>query len=537
MRYWGRVILALVILGVGVAYSGVITPNLQDQLNSTPPNGKVRVLVVMKQTPDFNSLSGLSREDKVTTLKAFMKDSQKNLLGYLNSLPSREVATVRSFWIFNGLLLEATPTVIQKVAMRTDVAYVKQDEWIAIQYEKEEPEATLTTNVKSVEWNVQQINADDVWNLGYTGEGVIIGSIDTGVDVTHPALQGKWTGYWHDATWSGCSSPCDDMGHGTHTMGTILGGDGPGPFSNDIGVAPGAHFVTAKAFWYGFGMQSWLLDCMEWMGDLVGQGVNIRAVSNSWGSCDQTDQTFWSSVETWRNLGIIPVFAIGNSSNCGYSEPPPYGTAVTPGNFPTVIGVGATDNADNIASFSLRGPAPDQSPWNNPTYWGRPDWDLIKPDISAPGVNVRSSVPGGGYDVYSGTSMACPHITGVVALLLSKNPDLTYTDVYNIILDNAYEPPQGGPYPNNIYGWGRVDALAAINATPGPFTPGDANGDGYVDTNDLIYLANYLFAGGPAPDPYLAGDVNGDCTVNSTDLTYLANYLYAGGPAPIPCTD
>jgi len=533
MKHWGRVLLILVVLGVGVLYSGVITPSLQDKLNSTPPDGKVRVIVVMTATPDFTALTGFTREDKVTILKAFAEDSQRDLLEFLNSFPPDEVSTLRSFWIFNGLVLEATPSVIEKVAKRKDVAYVKEDEWISIQTNTAEPEATLT----SVEWNIQKINADDVWDLGYTGQGVIVGNVDTGVDATHPALSGKFTGYWHDATWSGCSTPCDDVGHGTHTMGTILGGDGPGPFTNDIGVAPGAQFVAAKAFWYGFGMTSWLLDCMEWIGDLVGQGVDVRVVSNSWGNCDQTDQTFWNAVLTWRNLGIIPVFAIGNSSNCGYSEPPPYGSAVTPGNYPTVIGVGATDNSDNIASFSLRGPAPDQNPWNNTSYWGRPDWNLIKPDISAPGVNVRSSVPGGGYDVYSGTSMACPHVAGVVALLLSKNPDLTYTDVYNLILDNAYQPSQGAPYPNNIYGWGRVDALAAINAVPGPFVPGDANGDGYVDINDLLYLACYLFAGGPAPDPYLAGDANGDCTVDTNDIIYLANYLFAGGPPPTPCPE
>jgi bacillopeptidase F len=320
-------------------------------------------------------------------------------------------------------------------------------------------------------------------------------------------------------------------------MGTILGGDGPGPFTNDIGVAPGATFVAARAFWFGFGFDSWILDCMEWIADLVSQGVNVRVVSNSWGYCDQTDLTFWNSVLTWRSLEIIPVFAIGNAPNCGYSEPPPYGTATTPGNFPTVIGVGATDNYDNIASFSLRGPAPNQNPWNDPSYWGRSDWNLIKPDISAPGVNVRSSVPGGSYEVYSGTSMACPHVAGVVALLLSKDPDLSYEEIYNVILDNAHQPSQGSPYPNNIYGWGRVDALAAINALPGPYLPGDANGDGVVNSADLVYLAYYIFSGGPPPDPYLAGDANGDCTVSSLDLTYLAQYLYGGGPEPQMCSD
>jgi hypothetical protein len=119
-----------------------------------------------------------------------------------------------------------------------------------------------------------------------------------------------------------------------------------------------------------------------------------------------------------------------------------------------------------MASFSSRGPAPNQSPWSDQANWARPDWNLIKPDISAPGVSVRSAAPGGGYQGMNGTSMASPHVTGAVAVCLQKNPVVDYATLYNILLDNADHPSQGTPYPNNDYGWGRLNVYAALNATP-----------------------------------------------------------------------
>jgi bacillopeptidase F len=226
--------------------------------------------------------------------------------------------------------------------------------------------------------------------------------MDTGVDITHPALEGKWLSpYWYDAV-NNQPNPYDDNGHGTYTMGIILGGDGFGPFEKDIGVAPGAKFVACKIFNAdGSGYSSWIHSGFQKILEWKSQGVPIVAVSNSWGSIVTTSTEFWQDCLNWKNAGIIPVFAIGGGG-------PTPGSANTPANFPIVIGVGSTDQNDNIASFSARGPAPNQSPWNNTQYWPRPDWNLTKPDISAPGVNVYSSIPGGGYASWNGTSMACP---------------------------------------------------------------------------------------------------------------------------------
>ena len=127
-----------------------------------------------------------------------------------------------------------------------------------------------------------------------------------------------------------------------------------------------------------------------------------------------------------------------------------------------VTGVGATDSVNNIASFSARGPAPNQYPWNDTVYWARPDWNLIKPDISAPGVNVRSANLSGGYSYGSGTSSATPHVTGAFAILLQRDSLAGYETLYQTLLDCADEPAQGAPYPNNDYGWGTLNVYTAL---------------------------------------------------------------------------
>lgn len=451
---------------VALAGTPKIRGDLQQYLLSNPEGKKIPVMIEMAIQPDLKTMRGETGKAKADYLRSVEEATQSDLLEYLKSLSSADASKVHSFWIVNAISAELTPRVIEEIAERPDVGLVEPDDTFWIVDNETPPEGQLESPL-SVEWNISMIKADSVWYLyGITGNGVIVGNLDTGVDITHPALQGKWLGYWFDGV-NGQPNPYDDHGHGTHTMGIMVGGDGPGPFQNDIGVAPGANFVAAKGFSSsGSGETSWILACYEFFASLrVDSGVDVRVVSNSWGSCDQTNLTFWNATENWRELGIFPVFAIGNAPNCGYSEPPPYGSAITPGNFPIVIGVGATTSADEIASFSLRGPAPDQNPWNDTQYWLRPDWNLIKPDISAPGQNIRSSVPGGGYESWSGTSMATPHVAGVLALMLERAPSLTFEQAYNIILDNAHHVPSGEPYPNNIYGWGRIDALASVEAT------------------------------------------------------------------------
>ncbi len=457
MRKW----LIPTILAAVVASSlsaGNISKALEERLKAAGPDDHIGVLVWMAEQPDLSTLKGASYATKAQYLRDFAQRTQRALLSELSS--DESVTDVRSFWLVNMVYVEATPSVIRRIAERSDVALVDISRIRHII----EPKVTSKPipRIKTVAWNIDKIKADSVWaEYGLSGDGVIVGTMDTGIEPSHPALQGNFSGYFFDAV-NHQTAPYDDHGHGTHVAGTIAGGDGPGPFDHDIGIAYNAQIVSAKAFnASGSGSDPDIIACFEYFVTLkADSGVDIKVVSNSWGSTDGTDTTFLPYVRAWHEFDIVPVFANGNSG-------PSPSSAGTPGNFPNVIGVGATNSSDNIASFSSRGPAPNQYPWNDTTLWSRPDWNFIKPDISAPGVSVTSSVPGGGYESWNGTSMATPHITGVIALMFEMNPGLDYSTIYDILTNYGVDhPSQGAPYPNNDYGWGRVNALLAIENTP-----------------------------------------------------------------------
>jgi subtilisin family serine protease len=161
-----------------------------------------------------------------------------------------------------------------------------------------------------------------------------------------------------------------------------------------------------------------------------------------------------------KTIGVLPSCAAGGSG-------PGSGTICVPASYPTAIAAGATDASDNIASFSSRGPAPDQNPWNDTAYWYYSTWDLLKPDVSAPGVNIRTSYNNGGYVTYSGASFAAPHVTGGAALFCEKDSTLTVADLYYLFRAYCDQPSQGGTYPNMNYGWGRINLWRGLQAVTG----------------------------------------------------------------------
>lgn len=358
------------------------------------------------------------------------------------------------------------------LAQHPAVARISSDAWVR---------ATLATveagpapAPTAVEWGVAKVNADDVWALGVTGQGVVIGNTDIGIDWDHPALIASYRGWngssadhnyhWWDAihvTGSSCGAdspvPCDDNGHGTHTVGTSAGQGG-------IGVAPGADWIGCRNMNSGWGSPSTYLECWQFMlapTDLAGQNpspaLGADIINNSFGCptsegcAAKTELT--AAADNLRAAGVFMAVSAGNSgSSCSTLYDPP-------GLIDSVISIGATSNTDVIAAFSSRGP----------TAAG-----LLKPDLVAPGVWVRSSTPGGGYGFSSGTSMAAPHVAGVVALLWSANPSLKNdVDATEALLRQTAQPltsaqtcggVPGSQTPNNTFGYGRVDALAAYVA-------------------------------------------------------------------------
>ncbi|AWB43043.1 serine protease [Paenibacillus sp. CAA11] len=318
-------------------------------------------------------------------------------------------------------------------------------------------------NSDQIEWNIAQINAPEVWAKGIDGTGIVVANLDTGVDYTHPALARKWRGLdasgnvvnpelsWYDPH-SRASLPQDGDGHGTHTMGTMVGSEENG--SNQIGVAPGAKWIAVRIF-NPETTDSIILDGGQWLLAPVDRNGNLHpelapdVVNNSWGGGAGMDEWFRPMVQAWRAAQIFPEFSAGNTTLTNPGGP---GSVANPANYPESFATGATDINQNLGSFSLLGPSP---------------YGETKPEVSAPGVNIRSSVPGGNYEGgWNGTSMAGPHTTALAALLLQANHSLT-VDQLEEIIQNTATPRTDSQFPtspNNGYGHGIINALDAVGS-------------------------------------------------------------------------
>jgi subtilisin family serine protease len=264
--------------------------------------------------------------------------------------------------------------------------------------------------------------------------------MDTGFDPSHPALAGKWRGgtnSWMDII-NNIGTPYDDHGHGTHTIGTMVGGDGPGPFPDDVGLAYNAKFISAKVLdaTNSFSTASIVIGGAQWMLN-PDQNPNTddfpHVINNSWYFSDPATTIFYGTASTWRAAGIIPVFCNGN-------EGPLPRTVMAPASYNNTLGIGATTSTDTIAPFSSRGPT--------------------LPGTSYPGDLVRSSLPGGFYSEWSGTSMAAPHVAGAIALMLQRHSSLTFDEIRTELRSSAVD--RGLPGFDNDFGYGRLDVRAAV---------------------------------------------------------------------------
>jgi len=449
-------LVALLVSGLSSSINSKLTLELTRQIEEAKQDQMVSCIVIMKEIYPYDEVEGLPIQARIAIFREIARTSQRAVIEWLGNL-ANDTKVHQQYWVLNGFHLEAKPKIIMELAKRDDVSWISHNGEVHI---IAEPNFEPVVSSRATPWGIRKIKADSCWAAGFTGQGVILGETDTGVDYTHPALQGKWSGYWHvSAGLPPSSTPYDDHNHGTHCMGTIMGGDGSGPFGEDIGVAFNATFAAAKVLNSGgSGSYTQCAEGLQFMADLK-DSVDIKAVSNSWAGPSGADTFFYPITRTYISIGILPVFANGNSG-------PNPSTVQVPGNYSNVVGVGATDSLDDIANFSSRGPAPNAVPYNDPSTWLRNDWNLIKPNISAPGVAVRSCLPGGSYASWNGTSMATPHVTGSVGIICQKNPNITPQLLYDILLDNADQPSQGGSYPNNNYGWGRLNVWRALNGTP-----------------------------------------------------------------------
>jgi subtilisin family serine protease len=391
----------------------------------------------------------------------------------------------RSFYIVNAILVKGSREIAEALASRSDVARIEGNPHI--RNALPQPDATVEApsqpqKPETIEPGISYTHAPDVWALGFRGQGITVAGADTGQRWTHNALKPHYRGWdgqnadhnysWHDSIHDSSGNPCgndspfpcDDNGHGTHTIGTAVGDDGMG---NQIGMAPRARWIGCRNMDRGNGTPARYIECMEWflapypIGG--GQGDPLRApdiTSNSWvcpPSQGCSPDTLQAAVEAQAAAGIMMVVGAGGGGpNCSTVQDPPaiYAASYTVGALQT--------GTDNIASFSSRGPVIIDGS------------NRIKPDISAPGTNTRSSYNGSDsdYAILSGTSMATPHIAGAMALLWCARPQLRHnisgsrTALNDAAFFLAYKQCGTPGPPNNVTGWGRVDILAAISPSP-----------------------------------------------------------------------
>ncbi len=458
-------------------------------------------LVILAEQADVSAADSLSaKEEKgrtvYETLTAVARRTQPALLQQLAA-----GVPYRRYWLVNMIAMRGDRQLVEQMARRDDVAAIQANPRVALELVPTS-EADMQRALAAIEWNIDLVGAPAVWAAGVTGEGVVIGGQDTGYDWDHPGLINAYRGWdgssadhnynWHDAIHSGggicgadAAEPCDDHGHGTHTMGTMVGNDldpsdpaWPAGADHVVGMAPGAEWIGCRNMSVGVGSPSTYIECYEFFvapypvgGDPITDGDPTKAphvINNSW-SCPIGDppvgegceeDTLLTAVQNVVAAGIVTVHAAGNRGICN-----PGGKVDAPAaTFDESFSVGATTGSDTIASFSSRGPS---------TFDGG-----LKPDISAPGSGILSTTRGGGYGFNSGTSMAAPHVAGLVGLIVSARPDLAgrVAEIETLIEQTAVplitnEGCGGdGPtdVPNHTYGYGRIDARTGVGTVLTP---------------------------------------------------------------------
>ncbi|HEV8420270.1 MAG TPA: S8 family serine peptidase [Actinomycetota bacterium] len=432
-------------------------------------------LVVLTSRADLGAAASLpTRQAKgrfvFDTLRAHSERTQAPIRALLDRLEVR----YDPHWIVNLVaVVRGGRALVQMLASRPDVARVEPNDWVrsSILPVRAPVLAPTPTAPDGIGWNVSRVNAPAAWRRGFTGQGMVVGNIDTGFQWDHPALKPHYRGWdgssadhnynWFDEV-AGSPVPVDANGHGTATLGPMVGDDGG---SNKIGVAPGATWIGCRAMdENGEGSPETYIGCLEFMvapTDLSGNNPDPTkapvAVNNSWfcslddGECpDQA--VLLPAIQDVRAAGIVPVVAAGNSGpDCST-----IGAFGPPAQYDESFTIGAVTFENALASFSSRGPASFQG-------------TRIKPDMVAPGEDVRTSWPPNTYAYESGTSMASPHLVGVIALIYSAKPSLigNVSGTERLIERTAshYDSPEcssNGTYPNNLYGWGLPDAGRAV---------------------------------------------------------------------------
>jgi subtilisin family serine protease len=472
-----------------------VAPELLQQLEA---GVEQEFIILFRQQAELTNTAQMnSKEEKAEyVFNRLSEHAAHNQQGAIKVLENAG-ASYTSFFIVSAIYTKGSIGLVKSIASLEEVSRVMPNPTVKLDEPFPATNDNSTLNFRNeLEWGLEQIGVQEVWDMGYSGQGVVLGGQDTGYEWDHPAIKEKYRGWdgseadhhynWHDAIHEinplngdsiieagnnpcGLDSlvPCDDNNHGTHTMGTMVGA--LSDEEKHIGVAPDAKWIACRNMERGWGAPASYIECFEWFlapTDLNGENPDPsmapHVIANSW-SCPEIEgcntdnfDLMRMAVDNLKASGVVVVVSAGNSgSSCSSVSTP---AAI----FEESFTVGATGQNDTIAGFSSRGQVMADSS-------GR-----LKPNVAAPGVGVRSCIRDGGYASYSGTSMAGPHVAGLVALIISANPELAgQVNVIENIVEQTAKPMlseqdcggfSGMEVPNAVYGFGRVNALAAVEA-------------------------------------------------------------------------
>ncbi len=436
------------------AQAGPITQKLQSRLQIHTPEDEIAVIITLTDQFDLASFKtntkglfgktskSLSRSEITRALRGTADRTQKPLKAFLKKRGARKIIP---FWIFNGMAVTLKKKVFDELSTQPGIQSIRLDGLLSLP-------VSLSASSATPEWNLNAINAPTLWTKGYTGAGIVVASMDTGVDVLHPDIASNWRGgsnSWFDPH-NEHATPHDSDGHGTQTMGVMVGGDAS---SSAIGVAPDASWIAVKLFNdAGLALYSDIHQGFQWLLDPDGDPNTDDlpdVVNNSWGYDALVNQCFTefeADVQALKTAGVAVVFSAGNS---GFMP----STSISPANYADSFAVGNVNEQLQLNSVSSRGPSVCDG--------------TIFPEIVAPGVNIKTTdrTLGGlfpdSYAFVSGSSFSAPHVSGAMALLLSANPDLSVAELENALISSATD--LGNPGPDNDFGNGLLDVAASYN--------------------------------------------------------------------------
>jgi hypothetical protein len=467
-------VLAVFVFTSANAQIAEVSSRLKVKLSSMSPLEYAPVIILLKnrvnvealdaQLYKINATAQLRSKTVIDALMDKARNTQGPILAILeNKKISGKIKSYESFWITNMIVIDANAETIQELILRPEIDQIDLDAILDYDRPTGNP-INANDHPQTAEIGLKVVKANKLWEAGFTGQGRLVMNIDTGVDVYHPALNSRWRGNngvpwwqaWMDKN-GNTTSPADCEVHGTSTMGVMCGRSSIG---DTVGVAPNAQWIAARTI-CNSPHTSNSIAALQWaMNPDSNSSTNNDvpdAIGNSWYDPDVSNECsgiYKTTLDALEAAGIAVVFSCGNNG-------PNPSTITKPKNI----------NTNKVNAFcvgNINGNSPFPYPISNsssrgPSLCGGTGSLLIKPEVVAPGTSVRSCVPGGSYQLQTGTSMSCPHIVGAVALLRQVAPNLTGKQILEALYNTAVQLPVNG-VENNDYGKGVIDIWAAYQS-------------------------------------------------------------------------